>query len=101
MSELILTKPIEGHDGKITKLALREPTGGDIMNYGFPYNVQPPLAEGDRPTFELNEKIALKIGVAICDADEGVISQMNPGDLFNLMWKVVEMTSPNAVGGKH
>lgn len=89
--ELKLNKKISTHDGETKVLKFREPTGGDVMRLGFPYEVQ---GNGE---FKVREEIALKYVDALCnDLDDILVEQMAPADLFAAMWHVVGLCAPDA-----
>lgn len=94
MTTLKLTKSIDTHNGVVSELNFREPTGSDLRKLGMPFELEPSTHVDGNPTIRLNEPVALRWVGELSELDEGVLDQCHVADLFSAMWKVVEMVSP-------
>ena len=83
MKELKLNKPIRAHGEDIHVLELREPTGKDVRELGFPY-----MVSGDggvrMDAGGISKYISRLAGIPPSSVDE-----MLPADLNAISWEVV------------
>lgn len=54
MTKIKLSKPISAHDEQINELTLREPTGDDVIEVGYPYLIL--MKDGESTGIEIRPK---------------------------------------------
>lgn len=77
-----LKKEIEVRGEKISSLELREPTGGDMIDSGFPFDLSL-TAEKDLRT-HYNTQAVSSLIVRLCNIPASSVRQIAPGDLLKL-----------------
>ncbi|SKC22472.1 Phage tail assembly chaperone protein, E, or 41 or 14 [Kosakonia radicincitans] len=82
MSELVLTKPIQAHGETISVLEFDEPTGKDVRELGYPYQLN--QDESIRLLANVVAKYIIKLG----KVPQSSVDQMSPVDLNNAGWLV-------------
>ncbi|MEJ8324389.1 MULTISPECIES: phage tail assembly protein [Kosakonia] len=82
MSELVLTKPIQAHGETISVLELREPTGKDVRELGFPY-----VTTGDAGV-RLDAGVVAKYIARLGNIPPSSVDTMSPADLNTISWEV-------------
>lgn len=81
-----LSKPIKAHGEEITEINLREPTGGDVMDIGYPYLII--IGEGDEQALELRPKVIARYVSKLGDIPPSSLKEIHPSD-FSSMTGVV------------
>lgn len=82
MNELVLTKPIQAHGETISVLELREPTGKDVRELGFPY-----VTTGDAGV-RLDAGVVAKYIARLGNIPPSSVDTMSPADLNAISWEV-------------
>lgn len=76
-----LTKAITAHGEEISELDLREPTGKDVQELGFPYIV---LMTGDDQALQIQAKTVGKYVSRLAAVPPSTIDQLSASDLSAL-----------------
>ena len=82
MMELALSKPIKAHGEEIHVLELREPTGKDVRELGYPYQ----LNKDD--SVKLLAGVVASYLTRLADIPPSSVDDMNPADLNAAGWLV-------------
>ena len=82
MKELQLTKPINAHGEAIHVLEFSEPTGKDVRELGYPYQMN------QDESIKLQAHIIAKYIVRLAEVPLSTVDQMTPGDLNTAGWLV-------------
>lgn len=87
MATIKLSKPIRAHGEEITEIELREPTGADVMELGFPYLlIISESAEGQ--AMELRPKVIGRYVAKLGKIPPSSLNEISPAD-FGEMTGVV------------
>lgn len=86
-----LMKPMRAHDGERTELILREPTVGDIEQYGLPVTLD--FKQGARPAFD-PPKMTMMLA-ALGNVTEREIRAMDPRDWSTAAWSIAPFFVPD------
>jgi len=76
-----LTKPITAHGAEIAELELREPTGKDVQDIGFPYLV---IIADDLEAVQIQVKSVGKYVARLAGIPPSSVDQLSPADLSGL-----------------
>lgn len=82
MKAITLQKPVRAHGDDIGVLELREPTGKDVRELGFPYHAG---AEGG---LKLDTGVIAKYVSRLGGIPPSVVDDMSPVDLNTVSWEV-------------
>ncbi|ROP61562.1 tail assembly chaperone E/41/14-like protein [Enterobacter sp. BIGb0383] len=82
MKAIPLTVPVRAHGDDIGVLELREPTGKDVRELGFPYNAN---AEGG---LKLDAGVIAKYLSRLGGIPPSAVDEMSPVDLNTVSWVV-------------
>lgn len=82
MKEIKLSKPVRAHGEDIHILEIREPTGKDVRELGFPYTTT-----GDAGV-KLDAGVVAKYVSRLAGVPPSSVDEMSPADLNNLSWEV-------------
>ncbi|HSH72341.1 MAG TPA: phage tail assembly protein [Methylophilaceae bacterium] len=82
-----LTRPIQAHGTDVTSIELKEPTGQQIIDIGFPYLILP--GDGDEPAIEIRTKVIAKYIVVLGGIPPSSVGQLSGPDLSSLMGVVM------------
>ncbi|HAT1584057.1 TPA: phage tail assembly protein [Citrobacter farmeri] len=82
MKEIKLSKPIRAHGEDVHVLELREPTGKDVRELGFPYTTT-----GDAGV-KLDAGTVAKYVSRLADIPLSSVDSMTPSDLNAISWEV-------------
>ncbi|WP_318358053.1 phage tail assembly protein [Enterobacter sp.] len=82
MSELQLTKPIQAHGETIHVLELRDPTGKDVRELGFPYQLN------QDESVKLLAHVVAKYISQLGGIPPSSVDDMSPADLNAAGWVV-------------
>jgi len=78
-----LTRPITAHDQELSEITLREPTGQEILDIGFPYLII--VGEGDETAMEIRSKTIGKYISKLAGIPPSSVGQLSGADLSGLM----------------
>lgn len=81
-----LTKPIKAHGEEVTELELKEPTGRDVQDIGFPYLI---LMTGDDQALQVQVKTVGKYVSKLAGIPPSSVDQLSAGDLSTLTGAVM------------
>lgn len=84
--KITLSKAITAHGADVTELELREPTGKDVQELGFPYIV---LMNGDDQALQIQVKTVGKYVSRLAAVPPSSIDQLSAGDLSALAGAVL------------
>ncbi|PDO83354.1 phage tail assembly protein [Kosakonia pseudosacchari] len=82
MTELELKKPIQAHGDTLSVLEFDEPTGKDVRELGYPYQMN------QDESIKLQAHIVAKYIVKLAKVPLSSVDQMSPGDLNAAGWIV-------------
>lgn len=82
MQELELNHPITAHGETIFVLEFNEPTGKDVRELGYPYQMN------QDESIKLQAHIIAKYIVRLANVPLSTVDQMSPGDLNAAGWLV-------------
>jgi hypothetical protein len=82
MKELELNKPVTAHGETISVLEFTEPTGKDVRELGYPYQMN------QDESIKLHAHIIAKYIVKLANVPLSTVDQMSPGDLNSAGWLV-------------
>ncbi|WP_312926123.1 phage tail assembly protein [Atlantibacter hermannii] len=82
MMELQLTKPITAHGDAIHVLEFAEPTGKDVRELGYPYQMN------QDESIKLLSGVVSKYIVRLANVPQSSVDQMSPADLNTAAWMV-------------
>ncbi|KIU31108.1 phage tail assembly protein [Atlantibacter hermannii] len=82
MMELQLTKPITAHGETVHVLELSEPTGKDVRELGYPYQMN------HDESIKLLSGVVSKYIVRLANVPQSSVDQMSPADLNIAAWMV-------------
>lgn len=82
MPELQLKTPVTAHGEAVHVLEFKEPTGKDVRELGYPYQMN------QDESIKLQAHIVAKYIVRLADVPLSTVDQMTPGDLNNAGWLV-------------
>lgn len=80
--ELQLTKPITAHGETVHVLELAEPTGKDVRELGYPYQMN------QDESIKLLSGVVSKYIVRLANVPQSSVDQMSPADLNAAAWMV-------------
>lgn len=81
-----LTKPIKAHGEEVSELELKEPTGRDVQDIGFPYLI---LIVGDEQALQIQVKTVGKYVSKLAGIPPSSVDQLSAGDLNTLTGAVM------------
>ncbi|EPG4957828.1 MAG: phage tail assembly protein [Citrobacter sp.] len=82
MQELELNHPITAHGESLSVLEFNEPTGKDVRELGYPYQMN------QDESIKLQAHIIAKYIVRLANVPLSTVDQMSPGDLNAAGWLV-------------
>lgn len=82
MQELELNHPITAHGETLSVLEFNEPTGKDVRELGYPYQMN------QDESIKLQAHIIAKYIVRLANVPLSAVDQMSPGDLNAAGWLV-------------
>lgn len=82
-----LIKPIQAHGEEVTEITLREPTGQEILDIGFPYLIV--IGEDDSQAMQIQSKTVGRYISKLAGIPPGSVGQMCGADLSALMGEVL------------
>ncbi|ATB82728.1 phage tail assembly protein [Escherichia coli] len=82
MKELELNHPVTAHGETISVLEFNEPTGKDVRELGYPYQMN------QDESIKLQAHIIAKYIVRLANVPLSTVDQMKPGDLNSAGWLV-------------
>lgn len=82
MQELQLNHPVTAHGETICVLEFNEPTGKDVRELGYPYQMN------QDESIKLQAHIIAKYIVRLANVPLSTVDQMSPGDLNAAAWLV-------------
>ena len=82
MQELKLGHPITAHGETLSVLEFNEPTGKDVRELGYPYQMN------QDESIKLQAHIIAKYIVRLANVPLSTVDQMSPGDLNAAGWLV-------------
>lgn len=82
MQELELNHPITAHGETLCVLEFNEPTGKDVRELGYPYQMN------QDESIKLQAHIIAKYIVRLANVPLSTVDQMSPGDLNAAGWLV-------------
>ncbi|MCK9389763.1 MAG: phage tail assembly protein [Sulfuritalea sp.] len=86
MASIKLSKPIKAHGEEISEIELREPTGADVMELGYPYLLI--IGEDDAQAMELRPKVVCRYVAKLGKIPPSSLNEVSPAD-FGQMTGVV------------
>lgn len=82
MKEMVLNQPVNAHGETISVLEFQEPTGKDVRELGYPYQMN------QDESIKLQAHIIAKYIVKLAGVPLSTVDQMSPGDLNTAGWLV-------------
>ena len=82
MKELELQHPVTAHGETVSVLEFNEPTGKDVRELGYPYQMN------QDESIKLQAHIIAKYIVKLANVPLSTVDQMSPGDLNSAGWLV-------------
>ncbi|EGZ6657210.1 phage tail assembly protein [Escherichia coli] len=82
MKEMVLNQPVSAHGETISVLEFQEPTGKDVRELGYPYQMN------QDESIKLQAHIIAKYIVRLAGVPLSTVDQMTPGDLNTAGWLV-------------
>ena len=82
MKELELTHPVTAHGETISVLEFNEPTGKDVRELGYPYQMN------QDESIKLQAHVVSKYIVRLAKVPQNSVDQMSPADLNAAAWLV-------------
>lgn len=82
MKELELNKPVQAHGETTSVLEFNEPTGKDVRELGYPYQMN------QDESVKLLAHVVAKYIVRLANVPLSTVDQMSPGDLNAAGWLV-------------
>jgi hypothetical protein len=83
-----LVKPIKAHNEDVTEITLREPTGQEILDIGFPYLIV--IGEDDNTSaMQIQSKTVGKYISKLAGIPPSAVGQMCGADISALMGEVL------------
>ncbi|MBM6634621.1 phage tail assembly protein [Leclercia adecarboxylata] len=82
MQEMLLNQPVNAHGETISVLEFKEPTGKDVRELGYPYQMN------QDESIKLQAHIIAKYIVRLASVPLSTVDQMSPGDLNTAGWLV-------------
>ncbi|WP_312973552.1 phage tail assembly protein [Atlantibacter sp.] len=82
MMELQLSKPITAHGETVHVLEFAEPTGKDVRELGYPYQMS------QDESIKLLSGVVSKYVVRLANVPQSSVDQMSPADLNAAAWMV-------------
>lgn len=83
MKEIKLSKSVRAHGDELYVLELREPTGKDVRELGFPYT-----ASGDAGV-KMDAGVMAKYISRLAGVPPSSVDEMQPSDLNTISWEIV------------
>ena len=83
MKEIKLSKSVRAHGDELYVLELREPTGKDVRELGFPYT-----ASGDAGV-KMDAGVIAKYISRLAGVPPSSVDEMQPSDLNTVSWEIV------------
>jgi hypothetical protein len=77
-----LTKPITAHGAEIAELELREPTGQEIIDIGFPYLIV--IGDDDEQSMRIQVKTVAKYISKLSGIPPSSVGNLSPNDISRL-----------------
>lgn len=77
-----LNKAITAHDAEITELNLREPTGKDVQELGFPYLL---IMQDDQEAVQIQAKVIGKYIVRLASIPPSAVDTISAADFNGLV----------------
>lgn len=78
-----LSRPLKTHDGEVTTLTLKEPTGGAFVDYDDPFTVKPDGETGNA-TFVYHNKAFIKFLSNMTGIDDLILKGISASDFIRL-----------------
>ncbi|MCS2162961.1 phage tail assembly protein [Scandinavium sp. H11S7] len=82
MKELELGHPVTAHGETLSVLEFNEPTGKDVRELGYPYQMN------QDESIKLQAHIIAKYIVRLANVPLSTVDQMSPGDLNSAGWLI-------------
>lgn len=82
-----LSTAVKNGEEEITEITLREPTGDEVIEIGFPYLIIP--GDGDETSVELRAKVVKKYIVKLGGVPPSVVGKLTAKDITALMGEVL------------
>ncbi len=82
MKEITLTKPVKAHGEDVHVLELRDPTGKDVRELGFPYQLSADAS------VMINAGVVAKYVSRLASIPPSSVDDMAPADLNTLSWEI-------------
>ena len=82
MTELTLSRPISAHGENLHVLEFTEPTGKDVRELGYPYQMN------QDESVKLLANVVSKYIVRLAGITQSSVDQMSPADLNTAAWLV-------------
>ncbi len=89
-----LTKAIKAHGEDVAELDLREPTGRDVQDIGFPYLI---VMTGDEQALQIQVKTVGKYVSKLAGIPPSSVDQLSAGDLSTLTGAVMSFFGVEAI----
>ena len=89
-----LTKAINAHGEEVAELDLREPTGRDVQDIGFPYLI---VMTGDEQALQIQVKTVGKYVSKLAGIPPSSVDQLSAGDLSTLTGAVMSFFGVEAI----
>lgn len=89
-----LTKAIKAHGEDVAELDLREPTGRDVQDIGFPYLI---MMNGDDQALQIQVKTVGKYVSKLAGIPPTSVDQLSAGDLSTLTGAVMSFFGVEAI----
>lgn len=77
-----LNKPITAHGAEVAELDLREPTGQEIIDIGFPYLIV--IGDDDEQSMRIQVKTVAKYISKLAAIPPSAVSTLSPNDISQL-----------------
>lgn len=89
-----LNKSIKAHGEEVTELDLKEPTGRDVQDIGFPYLI---MMNGDDQALQIQVKTVGKYVSKLAGIPPSSVDQLSAGDLSTLTGAVMSFFGVEAI----
>ncbi|CNF16066.1 Uncharacterised protein [Yersinia rohdei] len=80
--KLVLTAPISAHGEEITEIEMRDPTGKDVREIGYPYQLNPD------ESVKLLSAVVCKYITRLGNVPPNAVDTIHPADLNTAGWLV-------------
>lgn len=89
-----LNKSIKAHGEEVTELDLKEPTGRDVQDIGFPYLI---MMNGDDQALQIQVKTVGKYVSKLAGIPPSSVDMLSAGDLSTLTGAVMSFFGVEAI----